>query len=276
MGINSRFAAILRTRDQKFFCKGIPTDHPNTRIHHSESQVNRYLPDSIAPPLVSTIDAGGWLMLVFRHVEGQHADFSPHSSDLPRIAEKISTKSGELKDIPNAAADPLGPKIKKFHAWRRFSEGSVSCADLDPWARQNLKKLVAWESNAPDMVSGDTLLHADLNPGNILVSGDIYFIDWACASRGAAWVDIAYMVPRLMAWGHSAQQAEEWAQKIPAWNEATDFALTAFAVNMAGIGEYRSRQGLLKARLATMLRQWARYRLKSTSDMMAARRLSVR
>lgn len=273
-GINSQFAATLRTRDQKFFCKGITRDHPNAGVHHSESQANRYLPDSIAPPLVSAIDAGGWLMLVFRHVDGQHADFSPHSSDLPRIAEKISTTGSELKDVPSAAASPLGPKIKRFCVWRRFSEGSINSAGLDPWTQQNLEQLVAWESNVPDIVSGSTLLHSDLNPGNILISDNIYFIDWACASRGAAWVDIAYVVPRLMAWGHSPQQAEEWAQQIPAWSKAADSILTAFAVSMAGIGEYRCRQGLVKAGLAAALRKWARYRLESTSAAITRRSLA--
>jgi len=131
-GINSQFAATLHTRDQKFFCKGSLTDHPNALTHHNESQVNRYLPGSIAPPLVSTIDAGGWLMLVFRHVDGKHADFSPHSPDLPRIAEKISMMRGELKGIPSTAASPLGPKIKRFHVWRSLSEGSINSIGLDP------------------------------------------------------------------------------------------------------------------------------------------------
>lgn len=268
VGINSHFSATLRTCDQKFFCKGIPADHANARMHHSESQVNRYLPDSIAPPLVSTIDEDGWLMLVFQHVDGRHADFSPHSPDLARIAEKICTMGNELKGAPCAAAGPLGPKMERFHIWRRFSEGSISRVGLDAWTLENLEQLAEWESRASYVVSGNTLLHSDLNQGNILVhgNGNVYFIDWACASRGAAWVDIAYTVPRLMACGHSPQQAEAWAQTIPAWSTATDAALTAFAVNMAGIGEYRSRQGLLKAvSVVAASRQWAQYRVESTS-----------
>lgn len=260
-GINSQFAATLRTSDRKLFCKGIKSDHPNSRMHYNEAQISRYLPDSIAPPLVAEIEADGWLILVFLHVGGRHADFSPCSPDLPRIVERISSMGRELKDVPSTVASPLGPKIQQFRIWRRFSEGRINSVGLDTWAQENLAQLVEWESNAPDVVTGSTLLHSDLNPSNILINGTVYFIDWACASRGAVWVDVAYMVPRLMAWGHSPQQAEEWARQIPEWSAATDAALTAFAVNMAGIGEYRRRQGLVNAKLAAVARQWARYRV---------------
>lgn len=260
-GINSQFAATLHTRDQKLFCKGARTDHPNARMHYNEARVSRYLPDSIAPPLISEVEIDGWLLLVFRHVDGRHANFSPNSPDLPRIVERISSMGPELKDVPSTVGSPLGPKIQQFHIWRRFSEGSISSTGLDTWAKENLEQLVEWESIAPDAVAGEALLHLDLNPSNILVNGTVYFIDWACASRGAAWVDIAYMVPRLMAWGHSPQQAEEWARQMPEWDAATDTALTALAVNMAGIGEHRRRQGLLNAKLAAVARRWAQYRV---------------
>lgn len=264
-GINSHFAATLRTADRKLFCKGIAADHPSARMYHNEVEVNHYLPHSIAPPFVSEIHQDDWLILVFQHIDGKHPDFSPGSPDLVQMAEKISTMSLELACVPGTVARPLGPNVEKFHIWRRFFEGSISSGDLDGWALENLALLVEWESRAPHSVGGNTLLHSDLNAGNILIGKNVYFIDWACASRGAPWVDIAYTVPRLIASGHSPQRAEEWAQKIPAWSTATDSALTAFAVNMAGIGEYRSRQGVLNARLlVASSREWARYRLEST------------
>ncbi|MGH3798380.1 MAG: phosphotransferase [Pseudonocardiaceae bacterium] len=265
-GINSPFAAVLWT-DRKLFCKGIAADHPHARMYHDEIKVNRYLPRSIAPSFVCAILEGGWIMLVFEHVDGTHPGFSAGSTDLVRIAAKISTMGLELADIPSTVGNPLGPNMEKFHVWRRFSEGSISSDGLDKWVLVNLALLVEWEARAPHGVGGDALLHADLNAGNILFSEeDVYFLDWACASRGAPWVDVAYTVPRLIASGHSPQCAEEWARRIPAWGAAPDSAVTAFAVAMAGIGEYRSRQGVVTARaLVASSREWVRYRLGLTT-----------
>lgn len=264
-GSNSHFAAILYTADRKFFCKGIAADHPNARMYHNEAEVNRYLPHSIAPPFVSLIHEDSWIILVFQHVAGEHANFSPESPDLVRIAEKISTMGLELAGVPRTVANPLGTNMEKFHIWRRLFEGSISSSGLDAWAVHNLAVLVAWEERAPLSVAGNALLHSDLNAGNILIGENVYFIDWAWASRGAPWVDIGFMIPRLIASGHSPERAEQWAQKVPTWSMATDAALTAFAVNMAGIAEYRNQQGVLNANfLAASSREWARYRLEST------------
>ncbi|MFD3511276.1 hypothetical protein [Nocardia sp. NPDC058666] len=44
----------------------------------------------------------------------------------------------------------------------------------------------------PDAFDGDALLHTDWFPTNVLVPGDgVRVVDWAWASRGAAWIDAA-------------------------------------------------------------------------------------
>ncbi|WP_425581795.1 phosphotransferase family protein [Streptosporangium vulgare] len=55
-----------------------------------------------------------------------------------------------------------------------------------------------------DELDGPTLLHADLHAGNLLVDGGrCQVVDWSMACRGAAWVDVALLVPRLVDAGHT-------------------------------------------------------------------------
>src|SRR5713101_851388 len=45
---------------------------------------------------------------------------------------------------------------------------------------------------------GTTLLHADLRADNILLTPSrVFFIDWPWATRGAAWVDLLFMLPSV-------------------------------------------------------------------------------
>ncbi|WP_055599695.1 phosphotransferase [Streptomyces aureus] len=44
---------------------------------------------------------------------------------------------------------------------------------------------------------GGTLLHCDIRSDNILV-GEVRFVDWVLAHRGAARLDVALLVPQLI------------------------------------------------------------------------------
>ncbi|GAB2452097.1 hypothetical protein GCM10027262_76630 [Nocardia tengchongensis] len=46
---------------------------------------------------------------------------------------------------------------------------------------------------------GETLLHTDLRPDNLLVTagGTVVVVDWAWPCRGAAWVDLAFLAPAI-------------------------------------------------------------------------------
>jgi aminoglycoside phosphotransferase (APT) family kinase protein len=89
-----------------------------------------------------------------------------------------------------------------FAGWKRLTASAGSGQDdlrgLDPWARRHLAELVALEAVAADAAAGATLLHADLRADNILLTPSrVFFIDWPWASRGAAWVDLAFMLPSV-------------------------------------------------------------------------------
>lgn len=63
--------------------------------------------------------------------------------------------------------------------------------------------LAALETRWLPAAEGKTLLHSDINRSNLLVdsAGAIVLIDWAQPVYGAAWIDIADLVPQLMLGG---------------------------------------------------------------------------
>ena len=93
-------------------------------------------------------------------------------------------------------------------------------------------------------------------------AGTAWIIDWAWPTRGAAFIDPACFLLRLMLGGHTAAQAEAWAAQCDSWAAAPDKAIDAFALACARLYAeiaYEDPQPW-KQRLATAARDWARHR----------------
>jgi Ser/Thr protein kinase RdoA (MazF antagonist) len=89
-----------------------------------------------------------------------------------------------------------------------------------------------WAALAPRHMRGSTLVHSDLTPLNVLVADTARVVDWAWWRTGAAWIDPAFMVVRLVAEGHKPAQAEEWAEQFDGYRQALPEAITAFAASL--------------------------------------------
>jgi hypothetical protein len=208
-GRNSAFAASLVTSDGRMFCKGGRTDSPQAIMHRNEAAVNPFLPEQLAPRLRWQVERDGWLLLGFDHVPGQHADLSPGSPDLPLVAEAVEQIS--------AIVPELAPRRMIADHW----QVALSHETADEWAVR-----------APQHMSGSTLVHSDLNPLNVLVADSARIVDWAWWRTGAAWIDPAFAIVRLVAEGHGPAQAEEWAGRFDGFQEASAEAITAFAASL--------------------------------------------
>jgi hypothetical protein len=259
-GANSDFASTLQTEKGRFFCKGVLLDDPKVRMHRHEERVNPWLP-AVAPRIVWRVETDGWLLLGFEHVSGQHANLSPDSPDVALVAEALSVLSTQLTPCPPIEAGDLSHQWQRFSPWSRIAQSGRD--RLSRWALSNLERLIYWESRAVEYVRGDTLCHTDIQAENLLVGERLSIIDWAWARRGAAWVDTAFAAIRLVDSGHSTSQAEQWAAQIPVWRAATEEAVTAFTVAVAGMWEHRTQQDpqpFRQALTATVTR-WAAERL---------------
>ncbi|MFE3940598.1 phosphotransferase [Streptomyces sp. NPDC059118] len=96
------------------------------------------------------------------------------------------------------------------------------------WPEQVRKKPlhICWagfflDGRCPDL-EGRTLVHSDVSPLNMLATANgIRLLDWALSCPGPAWADTAFAIPRFIHAGHAAEQAEDIAQAVPAYSEAT-------------------------------------------------------
>ncbi|MGH3697285.1 MAG: hypothetical protein ACRDRX_25425 [Pseudonocardiaceae bacterium] len=84
-GLNCGIAALLHTSNGRVFIKGLRSDHPRVATQRREARINPYVAP-IAPRLLWQIDTAGWTILVFEHLEDRHANLTPDSADLPKIA----------------------------------------------------------------------------------------------------------------------------------------------------------------------------------------------
>jgi thiamine kinase-like enzyme len=116
---------------------------------------------------------------------------------------------------------------------------------------------------ARNLLAGEALLHTDFNPLNILIgAGTAWIIDWAWPTRGAAFIDPACLLLRLMLDGHTAAEAEAWAAQCDSWAAAPGEAIDTFALACARLyGEIaRADPQPWKQCLAAAGHDWARHR----------------
>lgn len=245
----SGFAAGLASRLEladggRVFVKGVPASHPTIRGYHAEAYAAGALPEGTpAPLLLGTID-DDWFLLVFEDVEGEQPDLSPGSPDVPALLHGIDTMRALLTPCPLPAL-PTADAVfgVQLSGWAHL--GQHPPHDLDLWARRNLDKLVAMESAWRPWSAGDTMLHMDLRPDNVLIRhGDrrAMMVDWAHAVRGAPWLELANLVPHLVVGGHSPAQAERAVLRGPAVAGVPAWAITGFAAAVAGYWAAASRQ----------------------------------
>ncbi|PWU52353.1 hypothetical protein DLJ47_19155 [Micromonospora sp. S4605] len=228
-GASCDLAAVIDTDTGRIFCKGGEIDGPSAWLYRNEARVNPHLPD-VVPCLRWTIEEEGWLLLGFEYVAGRHPDLAPGSPDLRPVAQLLSGVSRQLTPAP-----PI--PVQRF---------------ADRW-----RDLIA-----PELVDGDTLLHTDLTLRNFLLGDRLRLVDWSSPARGAAWIDTAFMLVRLIRAGHEPAAAEAWARQVPAWAHAPDEAVNAFADGLVRLWK-RKQQAALGPHHGPLLdaaRQWRDYR----------------
>ena len=257
-GLTSGIAAHLTTTKGVAFVKAAPSGAPIAPHYVRERAVNRVLTPGVpAPRLLWADDIAGWHVLLFEHAPGHPADLSPGSPDIRPVMDAAAALS---VPCPWGEAPPVTGKIRGL---LRVAEEQLADFPADTgWYGPLVKGLDL------DEFTGPTLLHADLHADNLLVdNGQAQVVDWSLACSGAAWVDVALLIPRLIDAGHTPAQAEREAARVPAWGTAPADAVTAlaatralFATRLAKVGPAYLRGK--RARTATACRTWVEYRTR--------------
>lgn len=260
-GRNSDFSATLHTATGPVFCKGI-ADAAGRRgvMHRHEAEINPWLPHTLAPRLRWRTEVDGWLLLGFDHIAGRYADLTPGSPDLTKVTATVAALADALAHT-TAKANNLAEQWHRLAAWRRLAK---TPDNLDLRTADQLDQLTTWESRAIELADGNSLVHTDLHSYNMLVGPDhAHVVDWAWSRIGAAAIDVAFLVARLIAAGHTPHAAEQRADQLPAWRAATPVAKTAYAVAIWGIWTYKNieQPRPLWDQLVPAAETWARHRL---------------
>ncbi|WP_067490413.1 phosphotransferase [Actinomadura hibisca] len=234
-GNHAHIAGTLRASSGPVFVKGArkeaDRDGPEIWSLRNEARINPHV-QPYAPRLLWTVEEAGWLLLGFEYVEARHADYTPGSPDLAVLTEVL--------EAFQAMAAPDAVVLQVERRWQPV------LADVSAMA-------------------GGALLHADLNPANLLITpeGRACVVDWAFTSRGAAWVELALLIPWLLKAGHSPDQVARWSARFPSWAGTDPTAIDLLAWAFAESWRRRSSADPAvpwKAELAALGQQWADHR----------------
>ncbi|SEK66205.1 phosphotransferase [Streptacidiphilus jiangxiensis] len=251
----------------RVFIKGIALDDPASRMYRAEAAVGADLPVRVAPALLWAVEEANWLVLGFEDVSGSTPDLAPGSADLDGVLETVAALAPALTPCPAKEADAFAGLAGTLAGyWRRLEAQGVQ-----GWDARHVAELTALDSEEVLVraTQGDTLLHCDLRADNMLVeAGRARVIDWSWFARGAAWVDVAFLLPQLILAGHRAPDADRLlAAAVPAWAQAPEEGVVAFAVAITGFWEWQQRSGpggalgAYRGRAAAAGRAWVAHRM---------------
>ncbi|MEV6586491.1 phosphotransferase [Streptomyces acidicola] len=231
-GVMSRLACTVHTPSGRAFVKGTRYNDPQAWVYRHEAKVTQAAPR--AARVLWEVDAGGWLLWGYEYVDGRHPDLSPGSADIPPLVRTLTVLS--------EASWPEALNKKPLHTrWAGFLPEDV-----------------------PAGLQGRGLAHTDMSPHNMLVTldGDLLLLDWALSCPAPAWADAALTIPRLIAAGHTPQQAEMIARQVPSYRAADPATVTTFARTVYAAWENweRTRPMPHRAALTAAARGWMTHR----------------
>ena len=228
-GAGCDLAAVVETATGRVFVKAVYGDEESRRVRSLRREaLNSRLAPGLAPVVLCTVDACGWLAVGFEHAPGRAPVIAPGSADLPLVAATLD----RIAALPAPDLIPLAERWAAPGWWPQVAEAVGDGWDVDTARR--------FAEPAPGLVVGDRLIHKDLHDGQILIDGDrVRVVDWASPAAGPGWVDAALLVIRMTGDGFSAAEAEAWASGLDCWTVSPE-ALTAFACRVAGLWTFRA------------------------------------
>lgn len=246
-GFSPGAAAIVETeRGQRAFVKsvGVELNAGSVELHRREAATMRVLPAGLpAPDLRFVHDTGTWMTLVFDVVDG-----CPPQQ--PWVARELDLVLGAVDRV---AATPAPRGLVPFEVlheslftgWRDLANGDgIDEVDaIDAWSRANVERLAEMETSWQAAARGDAVVHSDVRADNALVARDgVVLVDWAHASRGAAWIDLLLMAPAVEVFG-GPSSGELWSSRsIGRAGDRDAEAVTTMIAALAGFFLQRSTQ----------------------------------
>jgi len=200
-GMSPGPAVGLRLADgRQVFVKAVSAD---VRAHNhamivQESWILDVLPVSVpAPRRLATVERGPWVAMATTWAPGATG---PLWTDAAITAVAAACRAAGEHRAPSRLP-PVDQRIFHIDGWARLL-GAGPAADWEAaYAGPAADVVAGWER----WTAGDALVHRDLRLDNTAVdvpAGSAVLLDWAYASAGAAWIDLAQMAADVVATGH--------------------------------------------------------------------------
>ena len=153
---------------------------------------------------VPTAD-GPWRVLVLDAIDGRQPGAPWSSAD----ADAAATACLEVAAVPSGVAaavatgtlaSDLGGDVDALEALEATAGGTRAWpSDLPPLDGKGLADLAALGLRAERALEGESLVHADTRPDNLLIepAGTARIVDWNHATLGAPWVDLVALWPLM-------------------------------------------------------------------------------
>ena len=247
-GFSPGVAARARLEDgRRCFIKSVSSaQNPQSPdLHRREAEVSGSLPPGLpVPRLLSVLDDGDWVTLVFEEIDGRPPSEPWTMSALARTFVALDALAAKTTPCPVPALPTFAQRHHlAFAGFRSLAADRGDRPDrLDGWTRRHLDRLAELEAGWTAAVAvGDGLLHSDLRADNLLVTndGDVVIVDWPHACRGPGWVDKACMLPSVALGG--GPTPAEVDEALAPFRTVDDDALTLLLAALCG---YFTRQGL--------------------------------
>jgi aminoglycoside phosphotransferase (APT) family kinase protein len=236
-GFSPGLAATLElTNGRRVFAKAVgPEPNPDSAdMHRDEARIAETLPpEAPAPRFCFSVDDGGWVALVFEHVDGHEPELPWRAEELERVLEALTALAAALTPAP-IEAPPIAEHFDElFHGWRSLE------APEDEWAAAHLGELRGLEAHWAEAAVGDTLLHCDVRADNMLLTPErVVLVDWPHACLGAPWIDLLAFLPSVAMQG-GPHPWELWTRH-PVSREVPPELLQPVLAALAGFFAHRS------------------------------------
>ena len=267
-GFSPGLASRLTLADgRRVFVKAMDADvwPDEATTHRVEARIAAALPEvTPAPRLLGTFDDEHWVVLAFEDIEGAEPRQPWNSADLRRVIAALETMTRAL--TPSPISVPLDHP--RLGGWAELANDSSCLARLpaqSAWAADNLDRLIHLEQAGMAAAQGETLVHFDAYPHNILLTPPrVFFVDWPHARLGNSDVDLIQILSSAAADGIDPEPV--LAARTASEQTSIDAILAAHAGFLLAGGLSEAPPGLeaipkAKLHLGAGALQWLRSRL---------------
>lgn len=198
-GMSPGPAVRLRLADGRHvFVKAVSAEvrAHNHRMILQEAGILDILPEPVpAPRRLATVESGPWVALATTWAGGA----TPGTWTDASIAAVAAACRATNRHRAPGGLPPVARRIFDFDGWARLLE--LGAGDDTAHAEAAAEAVAGWER----WTAGDALVHRDLRLDNTAVGppGEpATLLDWAYASAGAPWIDLAQTAADVVATGH--------------------------------------------------------------------------